>query len=87
MEHIHQVILNNLVTKYLDNNVFDHIYPWGENLASIAWAIRASYHCSIMVMPGQDVFGRNILLNLTSVVDWRVVTAVKKLQVNIDNVR
>ena len=42
VELVHQLILNMLVTKYLDNKFFDYIDPCGETLASIAWEIRAS---------------------------------------------
>ena len=61
---VHQVILNMLVTKDLDNKLFDYIFPWGETLASIAWAIRASYHRTIMAMPVQAFFGIDMLFNL-----------------------
>ena len=37
-----------------------------------------------MATPGQSVFGREIILNITSVVDWQVVTAAKQQQVDID---
>ena len=87
VEQVHQVILNMLVTKDLDNRIFDYIDPWGETLSYIAWSIRASYHRTIMATPGQAVFGRDMLYNLASVVDWRVVTYAKQLQVEIDNVR
>ena len=40
VERVHQVILNMLVTKDLDNKVFDHKDIWGETLAYIAWGIR-----------------------------------------------
>ena len=40
-----------------------------------------------MATPGQAVFGRDMLYNLASVVDWRVVTYAKQRQVDIDNVR
>ena len=40
-----------------------------------------------MATPGQAVFVRDILFNLASVVDWRVATAVKQRQDDIDNVR
>ena len=40
-----------------------------------------------MFIPGQAVFVRDVLFNLVSVVDWRVVTAAKQRQVDIDNVR
>ena len=87
VDQLHKEILNMLVTKDIDNNVFDHIYPWGETLAYIAWTIRASYHSTIMATPGQSFFGRDTLFNLVSVLDWRVVTSVKQHQVDIDNVR
>ena len=70
MERVHQVILNMPITKDLDNKVFDRIYSWGETLASIAWVIRASYHRTIMATPVQSVFGRDIIFNLMSGVEW-----------------
>ena len=87
VERVHQVILNILVTKDIDNKVFDHIYIWGETLAYISWPIRTSYHRTIMATPFQYVFGRDMLFKLTPVVDWRVVTAARQRQVDIDNDR
>ena len=40
-----------------------------------------------MATPGQYVFGRDVLFNLASVVDWRVATAKNQRQVDIDNVK
>ena len=40
-----------------------------------------------MTTPYQAVFGRDVLLDLASVVDWRVTTAARQLQLDIDNVR
>ena len=76
-----------LITKDIYNKIFDYIDPWGETLESIAWAIRSSYHCTIMATPDQAIFGRYMLFNLASVVDWQFVTAVKQRQVEMDNVR
>ena len=64
VERVHQVILNMLVTKDLDNKVFDYIDPWGETPSSIAWDIRASYHRTIKATPGQYVFGIDMLFKL-----------------------
>ena len=69
MDRVHQVILNMLVNKDLDNKVFNYIDTWGENLSYIAWSIRDYYHCTIMATPGQAVFGRYMLFNFASVVD------------------
>ena len=96
---MHQVILNVLVTKYLDKKFFDYIYPRSETLAFISCNISASYHRTIMPTPGLAVFGRDKLFNLASVVDWRFATAANQFvdwlfanaanqrQVDIDNVR
>ena len=40
-----------------------------------------------MATPGQAAFSKDKLFNIASVVDWRIVIAVKQSQVNIDNVR
>ena len=40
-----------------------------------------------MPTPVQAVFGRDKLLNISSFIDWRVATAAKQRQVDIDNVR
>ena len=39
VEQVNQLILNMLVTKDIDNKVFDYIDPLGETLDSIAWEI------------------------------------------------
>ena len=85
MERVHQVILNMLVTKNITNKVFDYIYPWGKTLVSIAWVIRAYYHRTIQATPGQAVFVRHIIFNLTSVLYWRFIITGKQRQVDIDN--
>ena len=87
VERVYQVILNMLVTKYLDNKFFDYIYQWGEILTYIAWSIRNYYHCTIGSTTGQAVFGRDMILNIATVIDWQVITANEHQQVDIDNVQ
>ena len=67
-----------LVTKDLDKKVLDHIYPWGETLASIEWNIRNSYHRNIMATTGQAIFCIDMIFKLASFVDWKVITASKQ---------
>ena len=87
VDRLQQIIMNMLVTKDIDNKVFDSIDSWGENLASMEWAMRDSYYPTIKATLDQPVFGRDMLFNLASVKDWQVVTAVKQHQPDIDNVR
>ena len=84
---MHQVILSMLVTKDLDSKVVDHIDPWGEILTYIAWAIRASYHHNIMATPFRSVLGKDMIFNFKPVLDWQVVTTLKRQQMDIDNVQ
>ena len=87
VERVYQVILNLVFTKYLADKVFYYIYKLGETLASIEWSIMDSCRWPIQVTPGQAVFGRDMIFNLASVIDWRVITAGKQQQVDIDNVQ
>ena len=65
VDRVHQVIYNMLVTKYLDNKVFDYIDTWCETLANIAWSIRVPYHRTLNSTPVQNIFCRDIILKLT----------------------
>ena len=87
VERVHQVILNIISTKDLDNKVFNHIDSWCKTLSYISWVIRTSYKHTILATPVQAVFGRDVLFDLASAVDFRVVTDVKQQQVDIDNFR
>ena len=85
VEHIQQVIYTIIVTKYLDIKVYDYIYPWVVNLASVEWSIRAYYNLNLVSTPVQAVFGRDMLFKLMSIVDWRVVTDSNQQQADINN--
>ena len=63
------------------------IYIWSETLESIAWSKWDSYHRTIKYTPCQALFGRDMIFNLASVVECRVITAVKQRQMDIDNVK
>ena len=87
VERIHQVLGHMFLTKDLNSQVFDYIDPWGEILSSIAWAVRASHHTTLDKSPAQLVFGRDMIFNLSTVVDWRAITLRKQKQVDRDNLR
>ena len=72
-----------IVTKYLDNTVFDYKYPYVETPAFVAWAIRDFYQCNIDATSGQSVFGRYMIFNFELFVDWRVIITKKKRQVDM----
>ena len=87
VERVHQVLHNMIVRKDLDSQIFDYIDPCGEILSSVAWAVHASHHSTLNKTPGQLVFGRDMIFNLSTVVDWKTITKTKQTQVDRDNLR
>ena len=85
VDHIHQVIYNMILTKDLDRKLYYYIYTWDLTLDSVVWAIKACYHHSFGLTPVQAIFGRDMLLIITSLVYWYVVTSINQRQVDIDN--
>ena len=69
LELVNQVIYNILVNKDLDEKLFDYINPWGETLSSILWDIRESYQRNLKFTPGQTFFFKDMIFNLTPIVD------------------
>ena len=59
----------------METRTFYYIDPWGDILTSVAWAIRALYHSKSDASPAQLVFVRNMIFDLTSVIDWHVIHA------------
>jgi hypothetical protein len=87
IERIHQVLRNMFLTKNLKERTFDYIDPFGDILASIAWAVRASYNSSTNKTPAQLVFGRDMMFNLTSLVNWKELSIKKQRDVDKANLR
>ena len=73
--------------KDFDIKTFAHINTWGEIITSVAWSIIASHHTTFDSTPTHLVFGRDILYNLTSVIDWRVIRNRGGKQVDLDYTR
>ena len=73
LERLHQVLGDMLRTKNLEQYNFDDVDPWGELLASVAWAIRSTHHTTLQASPAQLVFGRDMLLDMKFIADWEAI--------------
>ena len=87
IERVHQVIRHMLLTKNLKEKIFDYLDPFGSILASVAWAIRASYNSTTDATPAQLVFGRDMMFNLTTLVNWKELSIRKQALVDKANLR
>ena len=51
------------------------------------FAVRATYHTTLQASPMQLVFGRDAILNIKKVADWKHIRQRKKLRINRNNKR
>ena len=87
VERIHQVICHMFLTKNFKETIFDYIDPFGSILASVAWAIHASYNSATQATPAQLVFGRDMMFNISSLVNWKDLSIRKQQLVDKANLR
>ena len=76
-----------LKTKELCSQILDPIDPWGEMLALVAWAIRASFNTSQKATPAKLVFGRDMIFNLKSLINWKTMALERQRKVDVANKR
>ena len=74
-----------LLTKNLQEDVLDYLDPFGPTLSSVAWAIRSSYNNTTDATPAQLVFGRDMMFNLTTLVNWKQLSLRKQQLVDKAN--
>ena len=78
MKIIHQVFGSMLKIKYLSNVTFDAVALWIDILASIADAVRCSYHSMLQATPGKLIFGHDMLLYTNFQLNYREMWLRKK---------
>ena len=86
MERIHQVIGNIIRTFELENNYLNEKDPIKGVLAAAAFAVRSTYHTTLKKMPGQLVFGRDIIFNIQHVANWEFIKKNKQQHIDKNNI-
>jgi hypothetical protein len=79
VEHAHQM-LGNLIRSFQlqDKPYYDPDDPWRGILMAIAFALRSTYHMTLQAMPGQLIFGRDMVLYVQHLTDWTAIKACKQ---------
>jgi transposase InsO family protein len=86
VERIHQVIGNIIRTFDLENNYLDEKDPFKGVLAATAFAVRSTYHTTLKKMPGQLVFGRDMIFNIQHVANWEFIRKNKQQCIDKNNI-
>jgi hypothetical protein len=85
VERIHQVIGNIIRTFDLEANYLDNDNPWRGILAATAFAVRSTYHTTLWKMPGQLVFGCDMIFNIQHVANWEYIRQNKQCLIYKNN--
>ena len=87
VEHAHQMLRNLIRSfKLQDIPYIDMDDPWSGILAAAAFAMCSTYHTTLHAMPGQLIFGRDIIINMQYLADWTVIKAHKQQLICKNNI-
>ena len=73
LDRVHQIVGDMLCTKDLEVYPFNIEDPWTEILSSVAWAINGSYHKTKEAIPGESVYGRDMIFHDTFKANWQAI--------------
>ena len=84
IERVHQTIGQMIRTMEVQNmeNIDD---PFKGILSAICFAIRATVHTTLQASPSQLVFGRDHILNIKYVADWKQIRENKQRIIDKNN--
>ena len=87
VKHAHQMLRYLIRSfKLQDNPYLDLDDPWSGILAAAVFAMCSMYHTTLHVMPGQLIFGRDVILNMQYLADWTVIKAHKQQLIRKNNI-
>ena len=87
VERVHQTLGNLLRVYELEKYEFPRGDPWSNILASAAWAIRSTVHTTLGTTPGQLIYGRDMLFDLSFKANWKDIADCKRTRIEDSNKR
>ena len=70
IERVHQILANSLRTLELEEQELDAHDPWSPFLLAAAFAVRATCHTMMQALPGQLVYGQDMVRPIKYITDW-----------------
>ena len=87
VERVHQTLGNLLRVYELEEYEFPRGNPWSNILASAMWAICSTFHTTLGATPGQLIFGRDMLFDLSFKANWKNIKERKQTRIVESNKR
>ena len=79
-------MLGNLIRSFELQDNLDSDDPWFCILTAASFAMCSMYHTTLHTMPGQLIFGRDMILNTQYLADWTVIKARKQQLISKNNI-
>ena len=87
VDHAHQMLRNLIRSFKLQDNLYlDTDNPWSGILTAALFAMHSMYHTTLFAMPGQHIFGRDMILNMQYLADWTAIKAHKQQLICKNNI-
>jgi hypothetical protein len=87
IERVHLSLNDSSRTAGIDGREMDEKDPWGPFLVSAAYAIRITFHTTLKATPGKLVFGRDMVLPIKFMADWREIEQQRQKEMGRNNRR
>ena len=88
LERTHHVLGNLVQTFNISTQTYvDKDDPWAGILAPSGFAIISTTNRKKCYIPGQLIFGRDMILQIKHRLDWELIRQQKQTQINRDNAR
>ena len=79
VERAHQMLRNLIRSFKLQDNLYlESDDLWLGILVAALFAMHSTYHTTLCAMPGQLIFGRDMILNMQYLADWTAIKAHKQ---------
>ena len=80
-------MIGNIIRTFdLENNYLDEKDPFKGVLAATTFAERSMYHTTLKKMPGQLVFGRDMIFHIQHVANWELIRHIKQKCIDKNNI-
>ena len=87
LERVHQVLGNMIRTLEISEDPKKARIHWDDILQPCAWAVRSTYHTGMKATPGQLIYGRDMIHDISFKVNWELIKQTRQERIHESNLR
>ena len=87
VERVHQTLGNMIRLHDTENKILDPNDPFTDILCTCMWAIHSTVYTTLKATPGQLVFGRDMIFDLSFKAKWKEIVNNRRKRIQNNNLR